>query len=416
MMENHKKLGVGVIGCGYWGPNLVRNFARSDGAEVVAVCDRMIERAGRLAREYSVEAATTNYRLLIQSPSIDLVVIATPTRTHFALAKAAIEAGKHVLVTKPICDDVAQAEELVELAQRQGVLLAVDHTFLFTGAVRKMRELVASGSVGEVFYIDSVRINLGLFQSDVNVMWDLAPHDISIIDYLLGGILPREVSAIAAAHAGSHVENVAYVTMRYGENLLAHVHVNWLAPAKVRRTIVGGSKRMIIYDDMQPSEKLMVYDKGVTIGQADGLFAGNGQNGNGRETELDPRAQVRYEQMVSYRTGDMFAPRVDDREALALEVDHLIECVRTGVVPISDGRAGLRIVRILAAAQRSVASHSGAVELAAPDLVLGEQAPAHDGNGAGNGFDPHGTHPVAVPVVLGDPVAGTSMPVGALPR
>jgi predicted dehydrogenase len=256
-----------------------------------------------------------------------------------------------VLEKKPMTAKDEQAEELVALARRRGVILAVDHTFLFTGAVRKMRELLMAGEIGEIYYIDSVRINLGLFQSDVNVIWDLAAHDVSIIDHLLGGELPREVSAVGAAHAGSPTENVAYVTMRYGENLLAHVHANWLAPAKVRRTIIGGSKRMIIYDDTQPSEKLLVYDKGVMIS----LTNGAEHNGTGGS---DP-----YEHLVSYRSGDMFAPRLDDREALATEVDNLAESLRAGRKPLADGEAGLRIVRILDAAQRSLARGSEPVPL-----------------------------------------------------
>ncbi len=419
---------VGVIGCGYWGPNLVRNFARDDRAEVLAVCDMRIERAGRVAREYGVEIATSNPRVVMDHRGIDLVVVATPTRTHYQVAKAAIEAGKHVLVMKPMCDSVERAEELVDLARRRGVLLAVDHTFLFTGAVRKMRDLVTAGDLGDLYYIDSVRINLGLFQSDVNVIWDLAPHDISIIDYLIGGVLPEEVSATAAAHAGSQRENVAYVTLRYGNNVLAHVHVNWLAPAKVRRMIVGGSKRMIIYDDVQPSEKLMVYDKGVTIGPTPYNLPGhNGMHTNGTSSDVasgsDPALPARssqrrrsrngdaaddlYSQLVSYRSGDMFAPRLDDREALAVEVDHLIGCLRNGTTPISDGDSGLRVVRILDAAQRSVIRGRGSVTL--PDrrtLSNGRETPVK----VEGPVDPR------VPVLIdGDPLVGLSVsPVSLL--
>jgi predicted dehydrogenase len=245
---------------------------------------------------------------------------------------------------KPLTTTVEHAEELVDLAERAGVLLAVDHTFVYTGAVQKMRDLIESGDLGEIYYLDSVRINLGLFQADVNVIWDLAPHDISIIDYLMSGALPTEVSAVGACHAGSPTENIAYVTLRYGRDLLAHVHVNWLAPAKVRRTMVGGSRRMVVYDDMEPSEKIRIYDKGVTI------------------TPSSSQDEV-YGQLVSYRSGDMHAPRLDGREALAVEAEHLLHCIRSGGTPRADGHAGLRIVRILSAAEQSIRKESGPVVL-----------------------------------------------------
>jgi predicted dehydrogenase len=335
---------AGVIGCGYWGPNLIRNFAFHEGATVTAVCDAVMERAQRVAGMYGVPFATTDPEAVITSSDVDVVVVATPARTHAPLAKAAIEAGKHVLVMKPMTTSVEEAEELVDLARQRGVVLAVDHTFVYTGAVRMMRDLVASGALGEIFYVDSVRINLGVFQSDVNVIWDLAPHDVSIIDYVLGGILPTQVSATGAAHAGSRRENIAYLTMRYGANIVGHVHVNWLAPAKIRRTIVGGSKQMVVYDDMQPSEKLLIYDKGVTIAPED-----------------DPEKV--YGELVSYRSGDVLAPRLDDREALSVEVGEVIDCILRGGTPASDGEAGLRTVRVLEAASRSVREGSHPVKL-----------------------------------------------------
>jgi predicted dehydrogenase len=343
------RLGVGVIGCGYWGPNLVRNFARHDRSVMRVVCDIELARAEKVAGWYGVRAVTTDPTALIASREVDLVVIATPSRTHYPLAKEAIAAGKHVLLMKPMTTSAEQAEELVDLAIRQGVLLAVDHTFVYTGAVRKMRDLVASGALGEVFYVDSVRINLGVFQSDVNVIWDLGPHDVSIIDYLLGGIMPTEVSAVSAAHAGSRGENIAYLTMRYGPSLIAHVHVNWLAPAKIRRTIVGGSRQMLVYDDMQPSEKVLVYDRGVTIDPGD-----------------DP--EKIYGELVSYRSGDVLAPRLDDREALAVEVDELVGHILDGGQPLADGESGVRTVRILEAAERSARDGSRPV-------VLGQESP-----------------------------------------
>jgi predicted dehydrogenase len=337
-------VGVGVIGCGYWGPNHVRNFARQGHAHVVGVCDSRYERAAKLAAEHRLKFATDRAEDLIGHRDVDLIVVATPSVSHYPLAKQAIAAGKHVVVMKPLATRVDHAEELVELAEANGVILAVDHTFVYTGAVQKMRELVSAGDLGEIFYIDSVRINLGLFQADVNVIWDLAPHDISIIDYVLGGVLPVQVTAIGACHAGSPTENIAYVILRYGPQLLAHVHVNWLAPAKVRRTIIGGSKRMVMYDDVEPSEKLKIYDKGVTI------------------TPTSSDEEV-YGQIVSYRSGDMHAPRLDTREALAVEAEHVLHCIRTRTLPRADGHAGLRTVRILEAAQTSILNGSCTVSL-----------------------------------------------------
>lgn len=342
---NRRPLHVAVIGCGYWGPNLVRNFARNEGSRVITVCDSRAERAAAVAREYGVESSGRPDEV-VRRPDVDLVVVATPSFTHHSLARAAIEAGKHVLVTKPLTTTVGDAEDLVELARRRGVVLAVDHTFVYHGAVRKMRELAAAGDLGEIYYVDSVRINLGAFQHDVNVLWDLAPHDVSIIDFVLGGTAPVEVSAVAAAHAGSVQENIAYLTMRYPDGALAHVHVNWLAPAKIRRTIVGGSRRMVVYDDMEPSEKVRIYDKGVTITASS-------------DDEV-------YSQLVSYRSGDMHAPQIDTREALAVEVEHLLECIAGGGTPVADGQAGLRAVRILEAAQASV-DRQKALEAGAAD-------------------------------------------------
>lgn len=338
------QVGIGVVGCGYWGPNLVRNFGGTEGASVVAVADAQEDRAIKLAAQFGVKKTVSSAAALIEDPDVDLVVVATPSRTHHAIARAAIEAGKHVLVMKPMTTSVEDAEDLVDLATRNGVLLAVDHTFVYTAAVRKIREMVESQALGDVYYIDSVRINLGVFQSDVNVIWDLAPHDISIIDYIMGGEIPTEVSAIGAAHAGSVRENIAYLTLRYGPNVMAHVHVNWLAPAKIRRTIVGGSKQMVVYDDMQPSEKLQVYDKGVTIAPWD-----------------DP--EMVYSQLVSYRSGDMWAPRLESREALAVEAEEVVSAILTGSSLVGDAEAGLRTVRVLAAAEESVQRGSQLIRL-----------------------------------------------------
>ena len=325
---------VGVIGCGYWGPNLIRNFARHPQAQVHAVCDNRYERATRVGAEYRVPTVTDRAEEVVKAPDIDLVVIATPSFTHYELARDALLAGKHVLVMKPLTTKVEHAEELCQLAERHGVLLAVDHTFVFTGAVRKMKELIDRDEVGELYYFDSVRINLGLIQTDINVIWDLAPHDVSIMDYLIGDEAVA-VSATGACHGGSPTENIAYVIVHYGNNLIGHIHVNWLAPAKVRRTIVGGSKRMMIYDDMEPSEKLKVYDKGVLISQ-------------------DTSPETEYQWMISYRSGDMHSPQLDTREALAIETDNIIQAIGGKDELAVNGIAGLRVVRILDAAQQSM--------------------------------------------------------------
>src|SRR3989475_1104510 len=322
-----RSIRVGVIGCGYWGPNLVRNFARHPYSEVEAVCDMRYERAMLVGAEYRIPMVTDDPAKLIANSELDLVVVATPSFSHFPLAKAALEAGKHVLVMKPLATRTDHAEELCALAERQGVLLAVDHTFVFTGAVRKMHQLISTGEIGDLYYFDSVRINLGLIQTDVNVVWDLAPHDVAIMDYLIGQE-PTSVSATGASHGGSPTENIAYVTVRYEGSLIGHVHVNWLAPAKVRRTIVGGSKRMMIYDDMEPSEKVKIYDKGFSVASR-------------------PTPENEYQLMISYRAGDMHAPRLDTREGLAVEAENIINAVRGKEALIVDGWAGWRVVGIL---------------------------------------------------------------------
>src|SRR5213080_2747482 len=307
------------------------------------------ERAMRVGAEYRIPKVTDHPAELFANPDVDLIVVATPSFSHFPLAKAALEAGKHVLVMKPLATSTEHAEELCALAERQGVLLAVDHTFVFTGAVRKMRELIVAGEIGDLYYFDSVRINLGLFQTDVNVVWDLAPHDVAIMDYLLGQE-PIAVSATGASHGGSPTENIAYVTVRYQGSLIGHVHVNWLAPAKVRRTILGGSKMMMIYDDMEPSEKLKVYDKGFSIA-------------------TDLSVEKEYQQMISYRSGDMHAPQLDTREALAIEVDNVIDAIHGKGELVVDGRAGWRVVRILEAAQRSIEQGGGVVRVTGAPAV-----------------------------------------------
>jgi predicted dehydrogenase len=338
-------LGVAVIGCGYWGPKLVRNFSRPPASHVTAVCDLRYERAARVGVEFHVPKVTDRPEEVIRASDVQLVVVATPSASHFEIARRALELGKHVLVMKPLTTRVDHAEELCDLADRKGVLLAVDHTFVYTGAVRKMKALIEAGEIGELYYLDSVRINLGLIQPDVSVLWDLAPHDVAIMDYLIDRE-PTKVSAIGASHGGSPTENIAYLTVGYDGALLAHMHVNWLAPVKVRSTIVGGSKKMMIYDDMEPSEKLKVYDKGFSI-----------------QREMAPEESAKW--MVAYRSGDMHAPNLDAREALSVEAEELLAALAGRGKVAADGRAGLRVVRVLEAAQQSM-EQGAVVSLASP--------------------------------------------------
>jgi predicted dehydrogenase len=332
---------VGVIGYGYWGPNLVRNFAETAGARVGVVCDLSDQRLALAARRYPGVRTSRDARELIDDPGVDAVVIATPVHTHFELALAALRAGKHVLVEKPLTSTSAHALRLIDEAARRRLVLMVDHTFVYTGAVDKMRELAAAGELGDIYYYDSVRINLGLFQHDVNVLWDLAVHDLSIMDFVLGRH-PVSVSATGLAHVAGEPENIAYLTMFFADRLIAHVHVNWLAPVKVRRTLVGGSRRMVLFDDLEASEKIKLYDRGIS---------------------LNPSAENRHQMMIGYRTGDMWAPQLPVREALSVETAHFVDCVAGARQPTTDGQAGLRVVRLLEAATQSMAAHGRLVDV-----------------------------------------------------
>lgn len=336
-------VGVAVVGAGYWGPRLIRNFQASADAEVVAVCDADPERLDAVRGQHRDVRCFRAMDELLACPAVQAVAIATPVHTHHALAKAALLSGKHVLIEKPLASSLAEAEELVELAASRGLVLAVDHTFLFHPAVRKMRELVEGGALGRLLYYDSVRINLGLFQPDINVAWDLAPHDLSILMYLRPG-RPETVSATGASHWRRGTENIAYLTLRYDDGFLAHVHVSWLAPVKVRQTILAGDQRMVIYDDNQVLEKIKVYDKGIDDPVRD-------------EDELRAR-------LVGYRTGDMRSPHLDGREALAVEVSEFLRAVRVGEPFVSDGRLGLEVVRVLDAAEESMRRGGAPVVLA----------------------------------------------------
>jgi predicted dehydrogenase len=334
---------MGVIGYGYWGPNLVRNFSELPDAQVWAVSDMRRERLALAQARYPAITITPDPHALIADPAIDAVAIMTPVSTHFDLAMEALLAGKHVLVGKPLATTSEQAAQLIDEAARRHRVLMVDHTFVYTGAVRRIKELVDSGSLGRLYYYDSVRVNLGLFQHDVDVLWDLAVHDLSIMDYVLG-TQPSAVAATGAAHIPGQPVNMAYVTCFFADNLLAHHHVNWLAPVKVRRTLICGDRQMIVYDDLEPSEKVKVYDKGIT---------------------LTGRPETVYESLVGYRTGDMWAPQISLVEGLRVEAQDFLECIRQGRAPLSDGLAGARVIRILEAASRSLASRGQLVELPA---------------------------------------------------
>jgi predicted dehydrogenase len=326
-------VGIAVIGCGYWGPNLIRNFSEEPRAQMRWVCDLDEYKLETIRRRYASVRTTTHLEEVLADREVDAVAIATPVHTHHRLARAALQAGKHVLVEKPLADQVALAENLVEQAQRCGRILMVDHTFVYTGAVRHLKKLYDDGWLGDLWYIDSVRINLGLFQHDVNVVWDLAPHDLSIVLHLLGQD-PETVQATGACHTGNHVEDVAYLTLDFGHHLLAHFHVNWLSPVKVRHMIFGGSDRTVIYNDLEPSEKLRIYDRGI-------------------EVKADDRAGV-YNLLVNYRSGDMWVPTLDGTEALQVEIGHFLDCIEHGAPPLTNGEVGLRVVRILEAAQMSL--------------------------------------------------------------
>jgi predicted dehydrogenase len=334
-------MNIGVIGYGYWGPNLVRNFAETKGAAVSAVSDLKQANLDKAQVRHPGVLTFRTHQELITHPKVDAVAIATPVSTHFELAMAALRAGKHVFVEKPITETSAQAEQMIAEAARRKLVLMVDHTFIYTGAVRKMRELIQAGELGKIFYYDSVRVNLGLFQHDVNVIWDLAVHDLSIMDYVLG-VQPIAVQATGVRHIEGQPEDVAYLTMLFKDSLIAHIHVNWLAPVKIRHTLVGGSKKMIVYNDLEPSEKIKVYDKGLV---------------------LEDRPEEVYQMLVGYRVGDIWSPQLDPQEALRLEAATFVRCVERGEAPSNDGTAGLRVVKILEAAMTSMQQRGQLVDI-----------------------------------------------------
>ena len=329
----------GVVGYGYWGPNVVRNLDHLEEAEVVAVCDKSAAARKKVARAYPDVRVTDNAAELMSSPEIDAIAVVTPVWTHYELAKAALQNGKHVFVEKPFTSSADQAQELIDLAARKNLKIMVDHTFLFTGAVTKIKQLLQDGALGKLYYYDSTRVNLGLFQHDVNVVWDLAPHDLSIIDYLIRRT-PEAISATGQTHLNSH-EDIAFITLYFPDKVIAHINVNWLSPVKVRTTLIGGEKKMLVWNDLEADEKIKIYDKGVKVTSREGL----------------------YDLLVHYRSGDMWAPQIEQIEALTRELAYFVACITKDEAPINNGEAGLRVVKMLEAANQSIGKRGELVYL-----------------------------------------------------
>jgi predicted dehydrogenase len=330
---------VGVIGYGYWGPNIARNVHGLEHAELVAICDRSQSALQRAKRTYPGVRLTSELSDVLTATDIDAIAVITPVWTHYELAKAALENGKHVFVEKPFTSTSAQAQELIELAARKNLKIMVDHTFLFSGPVKKIRELIDASALGPLYYFDSTRVNLGLFQHDVSVVWDLAPHDLSIMDYVIAE-KPEAVVTTGGKHLNGHAD-MAFITVYFPRDIIAHINVNWLSPVKVRTALIGGKDKMLVWNDLEADEKIKVYDKGVQIT--------NGQSV--------------YDLLVSYRSGDVWSPKVEQTEALKVELGYFVDCIRNNRTPNNDGEAGLRIVRLLEAADQSLKERGKLIEL-----------------------------------------------------
>ena len=330
---------IGVIGYGYWGPHVARNFHNLEGCEVAVVCDKSAEVLRRAKHTYCGAQVTSDVREALAAPDVDAIAVVTPVWTHFELAKAALENGKHVFVEKPFTSTAEQAEQLIELADKKNLRIMVDHTFLFTGSVRKIRRLIDEGALGRLYYYDSTRVNLGLFQHDVNVVWDLAPHDLSIMDHLIKD-KAEAIVATGETHLNGH-EDVAFITVYFANNIIAHINVNWLSPVKVRTTLIGGEKKMVVWNDLEADEKVKVYDKGVQITSREGV----------------------YDLLVSYRSGDMWSPKVEQTEALKMECEYFVDCIKNNKRPFNDGESGLKVVKMLEAASKSMSERGKIVYL-----------------------------------------------------
>lgn len=332
-------MNFGVIGFGYWGPNVVRNLTTLEGSQVLAIADLDAGARQRAQRAYPSIHVTADPREVLTSTKIDAIAVISPVWTHYDLTKAALENGKHVFVEKPFTINTAQGEELIEMAEKRNLKIMVDHTFLFTGAVKKISQLIDDGALGKLYYYDSTRVNLGLLQHDVNVLWDLAPHDLSIMDYLIKET-PEAVVATGEKHLNDY-EDVAYMTLYFPGKTIAHINVNWLSPVKVRMTLIGGEKQMVVWNDLVADEKVRIYDRGVKTTTQEGV----------------------YKLLVNYRSGDMYAPRLEQVEALQQELKYFVDCITTGQTPLNDGRAGLRVVKMLEAASVSLAKRGALVQL-----------------------------------------------------
>ena len=322
---------LGVIGAGYWGPNIIRNFYQIPTSEMAICCDLDEKRLTHMKNLYPNIATTTNYSDLTDDPTIDAIAVCTHVSAHHPLAKKALEAGKHVLIEKPFTAKVDEAEELVEIAKKNGCIIMVDHTFEYTAGVNKMKEIIESGLLGDVMYVNCSRLNLGIFQRDINVVWDLAPHDFSIMSH----VVPKDpvaISALSTEHFGRGTEDVAFIAAHFDNGFIAHFHCNWLSPVKIRRTLISGNRKMLVWDDLAPDEKIKIYDRGVEIRNQTGV----------------------HELLVSYRSGDMYAPKISSVEALQSEARYFLECIEKNQVPFNDGEAGLKVVRMLEAADRSM--------------------------------------------------------------
>lgn len=331
---------LGVIGLGYWGPNIVRNAVTNSNITRVVCCDQDPKQLAKIKSSFNSVETIQNIDDLLKDDNIDAVAIVTPVDTHYSLAMKALEHGKHILVEKPFTSTVKEAEEILELADKKNLVTMVDHTFIYTSAVRKIKSLTESGEIGDLYYYDSVRVNLGLFQRDVNVIWDLAPHDFSIMNYVLNK-KPVSLKAMGADHVGKGLEDVAYVHINFADNLIAHFHLNWLSPVKIRKTLISGSKQMIVYDDMQSAEKIKVYDKGIEV--------------TTKEQE--------YNLLINYRSGDMHAPMLQNTEALRLMIQEFVDAIKEKREPLTSGQEGLKVVQLLEATQKSIKNNGQIIEL-----------------------------------------------------
>ena len=339
-MTRDNKMGAAVIGFGYWGPNLARNISGSNVLRLDYICDLSAKNRSMAASEYQGTKVTGSLEEILSDSSVGAIFIATPPSTHFSLALKSLDAGKHVLVEKPLANSSKECRILIEKAENRGCTLMVDHTFAYTGAVRKMKALAAS-SLGVLQYYDSVRINLGLFQRDVNVLWDLAVHDLAILDNITS-LKPVAISATGHAHVEGYPANSAYLTLFYEESFIAHIHCSWMAPVKIRRTLLGGSEKMVVYDDLEPTEKIKVYDKGIS---------------------LNPSSKEKYDLRVDYRTADILSPKVDGREALASMIEEFANAIRTNSKPLTDAMSGMRIVAILESADISLSKRGAPIDI-----------------------------------------------------